>query len=199
MSLGRHRRDVCKGANAQIFLTRSGVARRTIKQCFFINHGDVFTHFLDMAKQELNRKKKRIVQERLQTQLDLALLRSTPASTQGQNNSDGFKDDLRIVFEDVTVADWLLKVVNQTGALVGPDETPVDMHDSGKRPGSADKPAKDAPEPIGEFARRQRASARLTFFLFHPPLQVGTSSTSTTRSSSRSRSSSRGNPSRTTR
>ncbi|KWU44520.1 hypothetical protein RHOSPDRAFT_17761, partial [Rhodotorula sp. JG-1b] len=121
----------------------------TIKQCFFINHGDVFTHFLDMAKQELNRKKKRIVQERLQTQLDLALLRSTPASAQGQNNSDGFKDDLRIVFEDVTVADWLLKVVNQTGALVGPDGTPVDMHDSGKRPGSADKPAKDAPEPIG--------------------------------------------------
>ncbi|GAA5873861.1 hypothetical protein JCM3774_000705 [Rhodotorula dairenensis] len=121
----------------------------TIKQCFFINHGDVFTHFLDMAKQELNRKKKRIVQERLQTQLDLALLRSTPASAQGQNNSDGFKDDLRIVFEDVTVADWLLKVVNQTGALVGPDGTPVDMHDAGRRSGGAEKQAKDAPEPIG--------------------------------------------------
>ncbi|GAA5992231.1 hypothetical protein JCM10908_001830 [Rhodotorula pacifica] len=124
----------------------------TIKQCFFINHGDVFTHFLDMAKQELNRKKKRIVQERLQTQLDLALLRSTPSSSgsgQGQNGSDGFKDDLRIVFEDVTVADWLLKVVNQTGAMVGPDGLPVDMHDSGKRSGTGDKPAKDAPEPIG--------------------------------------------------
>ncbi|BGP57721.1 hypothetical protein JCM8202_002374 [Rhodotorula sphaerocarpa] len=120
----------------------------TIKQCFFINHGDVFTHFLDMAKQELNRKKKRIVQERLQTQLDLALLRSTPSNGQTQaSHADGFEDDLRIVFEDVTVADWLLKVVNQTGAMVGPDGSPVDMQDSAKRAG--DKASKDAPEPIG--------------------------------------------------
>lgn len=157
---------------------------RTIKQCFFINHGDVFTHFLDMAKQELNRKKKRIVQERLQTQLDLALLRSTPASAQGQNNSDGFKDDLRIVFEDVTVADWLLKVVNQTGALVGPDGTPVDMHDAAKRSGSAEKQAKDAPEPIGPclvVPPRHEAMSRALTDLCSCLLQVGTCSTSTTR------------------
>ncbi|BGP42846.1 gamma tubulin complex Spc97/GCP2 subunit Alp4 [Rhodotorula kratochvilovae] len=119
----------------------------TIKQYFFINHGDVFTHFLDMAEKELGKRKRRIMLERLQTQLDLALLRAAPPSAAGAA-PDAFKDDLRIVFEDVTVAEWLLKVVNQTGAMVGPDGVPVDALESGKKP-AADKQARDPGEHTG--------------------------------------------------
>ncbi|GAA5948251.1 hypothetical protein JCM3765_001335 [Sporobolomyces pararoseus] len=100
----------------------------SIKQYFFINHGDVFTHFLDMAKLELGKKKKRIMLERLQTQLDLAL--RNPSS---RVDDDPFKDDLTIVFEDVTVAEWLLKIVNQTGAMVGPDGIPIETFDEVKK------------------------------------------------------------------
>ncbi|GAA5874140.1 hypothetical protein JCM1840_000364 [Sporobolomyces johnsonii] len=100
----------------------------SIKQYFFINHGDVFTHFLDMAKLELGKKKKRIMLERLQTQLDLAL--RNPSS---RADDDPYKDDLKIVFEDVTVAEWLLKIVNQTGAMVGPDGIPVETFDEVKK------------------------------------------------------------------
>ncbi|KPV72587.1 uncharacterized protein RHOBADRAFT_17795, partial [Rhodotorula graminis WP1] len=120
----------------------------TIKQYFFINHGDVFTHFLDMADKELGKRKKRIMLERLQTQLDLALLRAAPPSTTADGAPAAFKDDLRIVFEDVTVAEWLLKVVNQTGALVGPDGVQVDALESAKK-AAADKQAKDPGEHTG--------------------------------------------------
>ncbi|BGP27069.1 spindle pole body component ALP4 [Rhodotorula toruloides] len=118
----------------------------TIKHYFFLHAGDVFTHFLDMAKFDLGRKKRRIPLERLQTHLDLALLRSTSQS--GSAKSETFKDDLRVVFEDVTVADWLLKIVKQTGAIVGPDGTPVDVLDSGKKAAS-EKQAKESGELTG--------------------------------------------------
>lgn len=66
--------------------------------------------------------------ERLQTQLDLAL--RNPSS---RVDDDPFKDDLKIVFEDVTVAEWLLKIVNQTGAIVGPDGIPIETFDEVKK------------------------------------------------------------------
>ncbi|GAA5870431.1 hypothetical protein JCM8547_004030 [Rhodosporidiobolus lusitaniae] len=118
----------------------------SIKQYFFINHGDVFTHFLDMAKLELGKKKKRIMLERLQTQLDLAL--RNPSS---RADDDPFKDDLKIVFEDVTVAEWLLKVVSQTGAVVGPDGIPVEVLEQGKKASASGgaKDAKKADEQMG--------------------------------------------------
>jgi len=81
-----------------------------------------------MAKLELGKKKKRIMLERLQTQLDLAL--RNPSS---RVDDDPFKDDLKIVFEDVTVAEWLLKIVNQTGAMVGPDGIPIETFDEVKK------------------------------------------------------------------
>lgn len=101
-----------------------------------------------MAKFDLGRKKRRIPIERLQTHLDLALLRSTSQS--GSAASETFKDDLRVVFEDVTVADWLLKIVKQTGAVVGPDGTPVDVLDSGKK-AAPEKQAKESGELTGAF------------------------------------------------
>ncbi|BGP19394.1 hypothetical protein JCM10213_000631 [Rhodosporidiobolus nylandii] len=117
----------------------------SIKQYFFINHGDVFTHFLDMAKLELGKKKKRIMLERLQTQLDLAL--RNPSS---RADDDPYKDDLKIVFEDVTVADWLMKVVSQTGAIVGKDGIPVEVLEQGKKASAKDaKDAKKADEQMG--------------------------------------------------
>ncbi|GAA6060329.1 hypothetical protein JCM10212_000426 [Sporobolomyces blumeae] len=112
----------------------------SIKQYFFINHGDVFTHFLDMAKIELGKKRKRIMLERLQTQLDLAL--RNPSS---RVDDDPFKDDLRIVFEDVTVAEWLLKIVNQTGAMVGPDGIPIETFDEVKKEATS----KGSPDIMG--------------------------------------------------
>jgi len=104
-----------------------------------------------MADRELGKRKKRIMLERLQTQLDLALLRAAPPSgtaptSNGADGTGAFKDDLRIVFEDVTVAEWLLKVVNQTGALVGPDGVQVD---EGSKKQAADKQAKDPGEHTG--------------------------------------------------
>ncbi|GAA6030912.1 hypothetical protein JCM8097_008932 [Rhodosporidiobolus ruineniae] len=116
----------------------------SIKQYFFINHGDVFTHFLDMAKLELNKKKKRIMLERLQTQLDLAL--RNPSS---RADDDPYKDDLRIVFEDVTVAEWLLKVVNQTGAVMGPDGVAVEGAEGGRQTPAAAASAKKVDDMLG--------------------------------------------------
>ncbi|GAA5942930.1 gamma-tubulin-complex subunit SPC97 [Sporobolomyces koalae] len=112
----------------------------SMKQYFFINHGDVFTHFLDMAKLELGKKKKRIMLERLQTQLDLALRNPT-----SRVDNDPFQEDLKIVFEDVTVAEWLLKIVNQTGAMVGPDGVPVESFDEVKK----DTATRGSPDIMG--------------------------------------------------
>ncbi|GAA5832026.1 hypothetical protein JCM11251_002792 [Rhodosporidiobolus azoricus] len=119
------------------------VARlESIKQYFFINHGDVFTAFLDLAKHELGKKRRRIMLERLQTQLDLAL--RNPSS---RADDDPYKDDLKIVFEDVTVAEWLLKVVGQTGMGLGPDGRPVEEYVAKEKKGEKD--VKKADEQMG--------------------------------------------------
>lgn len=95
-----------------------------------------------MAKLELGKKKKRIMIERLQTQLDLAL--RNPSS---RADDDPYKDDLKIVFEEVTVAEWLLKVVNQTG--MGPDGMPMMEQERKVSGSSAAKDAKKADEQMG--------------------------------------------------
>lgn len=131
-----------------------------------------------MAKLELGKKKKRIMLERLQTQLDLAL--RNPSS---RVDEDPFKDDLKIVFEDVTVAEWLLKIVNQTGATIGPDGIPIETFDEVKK----ESTTKGSPDIMGEpyrFLRSPFLMFRKTEITSLWLKQVGTLSTSTTLSSS---------------
>lgn len=77
-----------------------------------MDFGDAFTHFLDLAKVEMARKKKNASVTKLQSLLDLAL--RSPASTPA---ADPYKDDIKVALGNSTLTDWLVKIVNVSGAL----------------------------------------------------------------------------------
>jgi gamma-tubulin complex component 2 len=89
---------------------------RSIKQYFFIDHGDAFTHFLDLAKHEFSKKRKHASESKLQSLLELALRHPSSASA-----SDPFKDDLKVGLGGSTLTEWLVKIVNVSGAFSGED------------------------------------------------------------------------------
>lgn len=86
------------------------MVHRSIKQYFFIAHGDFFTHFLDKATRELSKKAHPDSVPHLQSVLELAL--RSPAFS---SSADSLKDELRIELGKETLTDWLLRVVNVTG------------------------------------------------------------------------------------
>ncbi|KAK4057423.1 gamma tubulin complex Spc97/GCP2 subunit Alp4 [Microbotryomycetes sp. JL221] len=85
---------------------------RSIKQYFFVDHGDAFNHFLDLAKHELSKKKRHASESKLQSLLELALRHPSSASA-----NDPFKDDLRITLGNSTLTEWLLQIVNVKGGF----------------------------------------------------------------------------------
>ncbi|KAK4052757.1 gamma tubulin complex Spc97/GCP2 subunit Alp4 [Microbotryomycetes sp. JL201] len=107
---------------------------RSIKQYFFVDHGDAFNHFLDLAKHELSKKRRHASESKLQSLLELALRHPSSASA-----NDPFKDDLRITLGNSTLTEWLLQIVNVKGGF-GSDDNAIGSSAANKK----DDPSKDS-------------------------------------------------------
>lgn len=70
-----------------------------------MDHGDAFTHFLDIAKGELNKKKKNTSPTKLQALLDLALKNPAAASA-----GDPFNEDIKVALGDQGLTEWLISI-----------------------------------------------------------------------------------------
>jgi len=83
---------------------------RSLKHYFFLDRSDFFTHFLDLASNELKKSSKLISLTKLQSLLDLSLRQ--PGSVAA---SDPFKEDVKVQMNDTALTDWLMKIVNVSG------------------------------------------------------------------------------------
>jgi gamma-tubulin complex component 2 len=103
---------------------------RSLKHYFFLDQSDFFTHFLDLASNELKKSSKLISLTKLQSLLDLSLRQ--PGSVAA---SDPFKEDVKVRMNDLALTDWLMRIVNVSGlgeeALVSgnawSDDSPVNQ------------------------------------------------------------------------
>ena len=86
-------------------------SHRSLKQYFFVEHGDAITLFLDLAKYELTKRSKNATVTKLQSLLELALRGSSSSA------ADPFKDDLTVVLHPSTLTEWLIKVTSVDGAF----------------------------------------------------------------------------------
>lgn len=91
---------------------------KSIKQNFFIDHGDSYTQFLDLASHELAKKSKHVSEAKLQGYLDVAI-----RNTSSSSSTDPFKEDVKIKLESSNYTEWLNKVISVEGAL-GPGDGP---------------------------------------------------------------------------
>ena len=86
----------------------------SLKSLFFIDHGDAFTHFLDLAQHELGKKARHVSVSKLQSLLELALRNPSSASS-----AVTYKEDVKVTVAGSSLTEWLLQIVNVSGALDG--------------------------------------------------------------------------------
>lgn len=85
---------------------------RSLKRYFFMDSSDYLTHFLDLASHELKKPAKAINTGKLQNLLELVLRQ--PGSI---SSHDPYKDDLSVQMNDLSVIDWLIRIVNVSGLM----------------------------------------------------------------------------------
>ncbi|TIC58382.1 hypothetical protein E3Q05_00898 [Wallemia mellicola] len=85
---------------------------RSLKHYFFLAESDFFVHFLDQSYNELRKPAKSANLVKLQSLLDLTL--RNPASP---SFNDPYKEDVKITMNKEPLYQWLLTVVNVSGAL----------------------------------------------------------------------------------
>ncbi|TIA88358.1 hypothetical protein E3P99_02626 [Wallemia hederae] len=85
---------------------------RSLKHYFFLADSDFFVHFLDQSYNELRKPAKNANLVKLQSLLDLTL--RNPASP---SFNDPYKEDVKVTMSREPLYQWLLTVVNVSGAL----------------------------------------------------------------------------------
>ena len=83
---------------------------RSLKHYFFLDRSEFFTHFLDLASNELKKSSKLVSITKLQSLLDLSLRQ--PGSIAA---SDPFKEDVKVQMNDMALTDWLMRIVSVSG------------------------------------------------------------------------------------
>lgn len=117
-----------------------------------MDHGDSFTHFFDLAQNELSKRPKAVSITRLQALLELALRH--PGST---TSNDPVTEDLRAQLGDTTLTEWLTSVVLIDGNFVGRDDGLTSK--AGSRNGSQPSASVRKTNPtIGEIVELQMDS-----------------------------------------
>ncbi|KAI5783855.1 gamma-tubulin complex component protein [Peziza echinospora] len=98
----------------QLLLTTHALPARlrSLKHYFFLNRSDFFTYFLDLGQAELQKPARNVNVNKLQSLLELALRQ--PGSVAA---SDPFKEDVKVVMNDITLTKWLMRVVNVSGLV----------------------------------------------------------------------------------
>jgi gamma-tubulin complex component 2 len=84
---------------------------RSLKHYFFLDRSDFFSYFLELTHSELRKKPaKNVNVGKLQSLLDIVLRQ--PGSVAAE---DPFKEDVKVVMNDVGLTGWLMRVVNVQG------------------------------------------------------------------------------------
>lgn len=83
---------------------------RSLKHYFFLDRSDFFSYFLELTHLELRKPAKTVNVGKLQTLLETVLRQ--PGSVAAE---DPFKEDIKVVMNDVGLTGWLMRVVNVQG------------------------------------------------------------------------------------
>ena len=95
-----------------LLLTTHGLPSRlrSLKHYFFLDRSDFFSYFLELTHSELKKSAKNVNVSKLQSLLDIVLRQ--PGSVAAE---DPYKEDVRVVMNDVGLTGWLMRVVNVQG------------------------------------------------------------------------------------
>ncbi|RXW17512.1 hypothetical protein EST38_g8351 [Candolleomyces aberdarensis] len=88
---------------------------RSLKRYFFLSQASFLTHLLDLSSTELRKASRSASIVKLQSLLDLSL------SNDARGEDALFKEDVKVTMADMGLYDFLLKVVNVSGAIDGED------------------------------------------------------------------------------
>lgn len=83
---------------------------RSLKHYFFLDRSDFFSYFLELAHSELRKPANNVNTGKLQSLLDIVIRQ--PGSVAAE---DTFKEDVKVVMNDVGLTGWLMRVVNVQG------------------------------------------------------------------------------------
>ena len=83
---------------------------RSLKHYFFLDRSDFFSYFLELTHSELKKPAKNVNVGKLQSLLDIVLRQ--PGSVAAE---DPYKEDVRVMMNDVGLTGWLMRVVNVQG------------------------------------------------------------------------------------
>ena len=83
---------------------------RSLKHYFFLDRSDFFTYFLELSTSELKKPAKNVNLGKLQSLLDIVLRQ--PGSVAAE---DPYKEDVKVVMNEIGLTNWLMKIVNVTG------------------------------------------------------------------------------------
>ncbi|KAF2478873.1 Spc98 family-domain-containing protein [Neohortaea acidophila] len=83
---------------------------KSLKHYFFLDRSDFFSYFLELTHSELKKPAKNVNVSKLQSLLDIVLRQ--PGSVAAE---DPFKEDVKVVMNDVGLTGWLMRVVNVQG------------------------------------------------------------------------------------
>ena len=94
-----------------LLTTHSLPARlRSLKHYFFLDRSDFFSYFLELGTSELRKSAKAVNVGKLQSLLDIVLRQ--PGSVAAE---DPFKEDVKVQMNEVSLTNWLMRIVNVTG------------------------------------------------------------------------------------
>jgi len=83
---------------------------RSLKHYFFLDRSDFFTYFLELGTSELKKPAREVNTGKLQSLLDIVLRQ--PGSVAAD---DPYKEDVKVAMNEISLTDWLMKIVNVTG------------------------------------------------------------------------------------
>lgn len=83
---------------------------RSLKHYFFLDRSDFFSYFLELAHSELRKPANNVNTGKLQSLLDIVIRQ--PGSVAAE---DPFKEDVKVVMNDVGLTGWLMRVVTVQG------------------------------------------------------------------------------------
>jgi gamma-tubulin complex component 2 len=83
---------------------------RSLKHYFFLDRSDFFNYFLEVSASELKKPAREVNKGKLQSLLDIAIRQ--PGSVAAD---DPYKEDVKVTMNEISLTDWLMKIVNVTG------------------------------------------------------------------------------------
>jgi gamma-tubulin complex component 2 len=118
----------------KLLITTHGLPSRlrSLKHYFFLDRSDFFSYFLELTHLELRKPAKSVNIGKLQTLLETVIRQ--PGSVAAE---DPYKEDIKVVMNDVGLTGWLMRVVNVQGmdaeATSMSAYTPANAHDKDEK------------------------------------------------------------------